>query len=402
MSPCLATRGSPWLIRDPLRGTILWKKADVAMNSHLFGDDQYLFLAEANEGGGIGAGRTLRASDGEVLNVPDFSNVYQARIRTRWERQILAAQPGQGNLTVPWLYVDILSSAKDVWASSFQLGSYVLNTEDHQYRRHPRSARQPHRSRSGYRQSACQQQYPPGAHRTARPQAACRALCCFRMGGLFYVALNKPVDGNRVGGGLLHNNFNNGTRCLTVNGWFLAVHRQDGKKTINDREVAWKKGDLAWHSYMPIQNQMLVVDQFDQSPVLLFTTRYNEIMPNGGNRWVSVTQSLSKLNGKMVYDSGPKGINGASPMFAMYQMDLKSRTINLIGYQDSVQHYVDDGKGPPPLPQGAMLPRGGLRRTPPARSTIRELCNRSSIRTQGSVATHHSTDFHSEPGDHSK
>jgi hypothetical protein len=39
-------------------------------------------------------------------------------------------------------------------------------------------------------------------------------------------------------------------------------------------------------------------------------------------------------------------------------VDLKSRTINLIGFSGSVQHYVDDGKGPPQIPQGAMLNPG--------------------------------------------
>ena len=113
---------------------------------------------------------------------------------------------------------------------------------------------------------------------------------------------------------------------------------------------------------MPVQNQLLVVDQFEQSPILLFTARYNEFKPNGSNTWQSVTQSLNKANGKMIYDAA-KGINGASPMFALYQIDLKSRTINLVGYQLSVQHYLDEGKGPPAMPQGgAMLnpvPRDG-------------------------------------------
>ena len=42
----------------------------------------------------------------------------------------------------------------------------------------------------------------------------------------------------------------------------------------------------------------------------------------------------------------------------MFQIDLKSRTINLIGFSGSIQHYVDDGKGPPPMPQGAQLNPG--------------------------------------------
>jgi hypothetical protein len=52
-------------------------------------------------------------------------------------------------------------------------------------------------------------------------------------------------------------------------------------------------------------------------------------------------------------------------MFAQFQIDLKGRTVNLIGPSNSVQHYVDDGKGPPPNPQGgAMLNPGAGQPTP--------------------------------------
>jgi hypothetical protein len=60
----------------------------------------------------------------------------------------------------------------------------------------------------------------------------------------------------------------------------------------------------------------------------------------------------------MIFDSGPRNINGASPMFSAFQIDLKARTINLIGFSGSVEHFVDDGKGPPPNPVGAMLNPG--------------------------------------------
>jgi hypothetical protein len=174
----------------------------------------------------------------------------------------------------------------------------------------------------------------------------------------FYVALNKPIEPTKVGGGLVHNNFNNGVRCQIVNGWFFAIHRADGQKKIGDRQITWKKGDFAWHPSQPVRNQLLITEQFDESPVALFSTRYNEILPNGGNRWVSVTQSLSKTTGKWVYDSGHRAINGFSPMFFAYQMDAKARTINLIGFSGTVQHYVDDGKGPPAVQGGAMLNPG--------------------------------------------
>jgi hypothetical protein len=311
-----------------------------------------LFLAEANDGGAFGVGRTIRATDGEVLNVPDFSSVYQARIRTIG-RSILARDYAGGNVTIH-LY-DILKG-NDAWSKKFQAGSHVLHTEDQNITGviEPNGKLTVLDARTGdvlLESSVVQGRITPEDLKTLRDGIL------LQDSERFYVALNKPIDG-RVGGGMLHNNFNNGTRCLNVNGWFLALHRQAGKKTVGDREVAWNKGDLAWHSYMPMQNQMIVLDQFDQSPIILFTVRYNEIMANGGNRWVSVTQSIHKANGKMVYDSGAVQTNGAAPMFTALQMDLKTRTINLIGFARTVQHYIDDGKGPPPA-QGALnMPAG--------------------------------------------
>jgi outer membrane protein assembly factor BamB len=340
---------------DPLRGSVMWKKPDVSINSHVFGDDQYLFLAEANQSGAIGAGRTLRANDGEALTVPDFSNIYQNRVRVVG-RRILAAQSMGGGLNLR--FYDILSG-KDVWSKQFAGGSVVLTTED--------------RDITGVLE--------PGGMMTVldaetgkvlvnsnvlqgRVAAAdikkLREPLLLQDRDRFYVSLNQPVETSRVAGGLLHNNFNNGTRCLPVNGWFVAIHREDGKRKVGDRELTWKKGDLAWQTYNPVKNQMIVLDQFDNLPILVFTTRYNEILPNGTNRWVSVTESFAKTSGKIIHESRPANFNGYSPMFTSVQVDPKNRTITLIGFGGSVQHYVDEGKGAPPVP-GAMLNPADIR-----------------------------------------
>ena len=342
-------------VRDPLRGSMLWKKHDVALNSHVFGDDQYLFLAEANESGSIGAGRTFRAGDGEALNVPDFSGAYQARVRVIG-RQILAARHVNNLFTVR-LY-DILSG-KDIWSKAFPLGSTILQTEDSNLAGviDPNGTVTVLDAGTGkelLRSNVVQ-------HRiTAADVKGLREPLLLADSERFYIALNKPIDAARVGGGLLHNNFNNGTRCQTVNGWFLALHRHDGQRKTQSGEIAWKKGDMAWHLDMPMKNQMIVLEQFELSPVLLFSARYNDIAPNGTNRWISVTNSFSKSLGTWIYDSTAKPINGASPMFNTFQIDLKTRTVNLVGYSGAVQHYINNGKAPPPIaPQGAMLAPGG-------------------------------------------
>jgi len=113
------------VVVDPLRGSTMWKK-DIAATTHVFGDDQYLFLVDANGNGGFGAGRTLRASDGEVVNTKDFSGIYQARLHVRGH-QVLAAHPDRQNFTLH-LY-DILTG-KDVWSKNFAAGSVALRSED--------------------------------------------------------------------------------------------------------------------------------------------------------------------------------------------------------------------------------------------------------------------------------
>jgi hypothetical protein len=173
-------------------------------------------------------------------------------------------------------------------------------------------------------------------------------------GDHYYVALNKPVDKQRISQGLLHNNFHSSARCLPVNGWFVAIHRHDGKRALADREISWKKGDLAWFSFKPIENQLIVVDQFEQLPVLLFSVRVNETRPNGTNEWKAVTLGMNKTNGKYLYDSGARQFHG-SPLFVFLQLDMKSRSVFLVGYSGSVRLYVDDGKGAPPLPQFGAL-----------------------------------------------
>ncbi|HZZ79968.1 MAG TPA: PQQ-binding-like beta-propeller repeat protein [Gemmataceae bacterium] len=337
---------------EPLRGGTMWSKPDVPVGSHVFGDDQYLFLVEMNDNGSFGAGRTIRASDGEAQMVPDFSSIYQARVRLMG-RNILAAQNSPKGFTVR-LY-DIIAG-KDQWSKEFPTGSFVLQTEDNAVA----GVIDPKGNLTVMDANTGKEVLTTNIVRnrvTTEDLKGLRNPLLLHDNEQYYIALNKPIDPARVAQGVLHNNFNNGARCLPVNGWFLFVQKHDGSRKVGQRELTWKKGDV-WHSIVPIQNQMIVMEQFDQSPVILFTARYHELMPNGGNRWVSVTQSLSKTSGLLVYDSGPRGINGVSPMFSTVQIDMKARTLNLIGFSGSVQHYVDDGKGPPPA-QGAGMAPGG-------------------------------------------
>jgi hypothetical protein len=162
-----------------------------------------------------------------------------------------------------------------------------------------------------------------------------------------------------VAGGILLNIFNPGLRCVPVNGWVAAFQRRAGKTPAGAQA---KAGDMAWHSSKRIDNQMLVLEQFDLLPIMVFSVRYHELIGGGaqGQRWVHYTQSIQKGNGKLVYDSGSRFLNPTNVNNAYYDaftLDVKTGTINLTGFNGTLQHYIDDGRAVP-TPAGATMGPG--------------------------------------------
>lgn len=344
------------VVVDPLRGATLWKKMDVPPATHAFGDDQYLFLVD-NADGSTGAGRTFRANDGTPLDTPDFGTMYQNRVRLLG-RRILAAVPTKEG-TALRLY-DI-PTAKDVWSKTFEGKISVLKSEDESYTGIVDTGT----GKVVVLDSATGKELMTG--NAAQYRVTLDDLKNLQDPLLladrdrFYVVLNQPIDANKVAKGALYNNFNNGVRCLPVNGWIAAFQRRPGKTAAG---ADYKAGAMAWHSSKRIDNQLMIVEQFDLLPVLLFSVRYNELIGGGaqGNRWISASASLHKAHGKLVYDSGerqPPNLNNAQ--FDAFNLDLKAGTINMIGYSGTLQHYIDDGRKVP-LPPGATTmapPYGG-------------------------------------------
>ncbi len=163
-------------------------------------------------------------------------------------------------------------------------------------------------------------------------------------GERYYVALNQKVAPTRIS-----NNFGNGTRCLPVNGWFIALDH---------------KGEFLWHGDDQYHNQMIVVEQFKNLPVLLFTSRFMDQTPQGGIQFTARTGSVNKLTGKVVKWTPPRLSNGNAQYYT-FSVDLKNRVVNMIGYSTIDQWYVDDSQTPKkgagtqqPAPEGQPAPKG--------------------------------------------
>src|SRR5262249_45716993 len=152
---------------------------------------------------------------------------------------------------------------------------------------------------------------------------------------------NHPIDPNVVNGGQLHSNFAIGVRCETVNGWFGAFYRTGGAKK-GDNPKAWKKGDLHWYSSEPVANQLVVVENFDQLPLVLFSAHYSEKLQGVGLpsfQLVSLTYSLDKATGKWVYyPFTPRKIQSPSPSFQVLTVDPKAGVVTMFGFTYVLQH----------------------------------------------------------------
>ncbi|MCI0638280.1 MAG: PQQ-binding-like beta-propeller repeat protein [Gemmataceae bacterium] len=338
------------LVLDPIRGSMHWKKTDVSPGTRVFGDDAYLFLVESSDGA-AGSGRVLRASDGMEINAPDFGGVYQNKVRILG-RRILSASPKADGTTLR-LY-DVLSG-KDIWTKNFAPKSVVLETEDPTLT----GVIEPSGTIVALEAETGREILKGSVLHGRIGQEDLKDLkrpMLLRDAERYYVALNRAVDSTKVAGAVLANNFSNGLRCAAVNGWVLALHRLPGEKKSGDKTVAWKAGDFAWHSYTPLHHQMIVLEQFDQLPVLLFTSRFNELIKGGagGNRWVSLTQSIHKRTGKVIFDPGSRPSNSAAQFYA-FNLEPRNGTINMIGFGSTLQHYIDDGRKPadPPNMTGA-------------------------------------------------
>ncbi len=352
------------VVLDPLRGTTLWSKSNIPSRTQVFGDDRHIFYVEVSDNGQTGTGRALRASDGERIDVADFGPQYASRLRLHG-RQILAQEFAPQGFTLR-LY-DILLG-KDLWRKTFEPQALALHADD------------PHLTGAiGPSGKVVLLEVPSGRElfqaSVVSPESRVRPddlknlskPLLLRDRDRFYVALNQPLDAAKIQGGLLANNFSNGLRCTLVNGWFVAFHANKG---MGKDGRAFQPGDMAWHSAYPITNQMVVLEHFQDLPILLFSARYNELINGGagGNRWVSNTVSLHRATGKLIYDPPARGSNMMAQFYAL-NVDHRAGTINMLGINGTVQHYVDDGRklsidasggGVPPASAGAESAQTGM------------------------------------------
>jgi outer membrane protein assembly factor BamB len=323
---CLNTREGLMAL-DPLQGTVLWVRSDVPPRTHVFGDDQYVYLVEVRSDGTAVNSRALRARDGVAVKVPDFASAYQRRLRTIGRHIVVSENDARGGQVVLRLY-DV-QTGKDTWKQTFKAGTVVVHSEEADLvgTIEPTNNGQVTLYNVRTLQKVMEAQVDP------KDVEKVHEVHLLVDNDFFFLACNKTPDQqmNQWGGfGGPYPNVTNGIRCLTVNGQIYAFHRDPKRRT--------EKGPVAWKAESA--NLMLVVDQFRDLPILILTA-WNQEMNQGGRGITqnAKTRLIEKRTGKLIYDSPPN--QGRNQQFHTLKANVRAGTIELIGHQNKVLSYVE-------------------------------------------------------------
>lgn len=336
---CLQTRDALVAV-DPVSNRTLWTRSDVSPRCQIFGDEQHLYIVEMGSDNHASSTRALRAYDGVTVKIPDFAATYEKRQRLVG-RNILLTETDAKNAMTLRLY-DV-HNGKDLWKETFAPSSVALKSENPNF--------------AGMVE-------PDGKVRVfdlrirkevltgrmdARHLDRVQAVNLLHDGRDFFVACNGPADPNLMAFGGLQTNLmaGAGLRALPVNG---AVYCFDGATS-----------KMRWYAIVP--NQMIVLEQFQDMPMVLFTSRYQKWQINGPARnvvQVVSVKSIDKRTGKLLYDNDnvPNGMN-----FHALNIDMRAGRIDFIGYQMKITHWLNAdaatgkvGSLPPPQQQPTSVP----------------------------------------------
>jgi outer membrane protein assembly factor BamB/tetratricopeptide (TPR) repeat protein len=279
---CVQTRDGLSAL-DPLTGKTLWTRNDVPTRCRLFGDDRHIFLVEIDNTGSATNTRAFRAQDGASVDVPPFAPLFQKRQRILGGQLLVADTLAAGGVD---LRLYDVPSGKDLWREHFGNGTVMLSSEDPELagaiESDGRLTVVNVRQRKIVFRARVATEYLKNLH-----QAHLLAD-----GQNIYLALHasNPANPPQIWPNLQPNT---GLHGITVNGMVYAFNRRTGK-------INW---------FNQVENQQLVLEQWKEMPVLLFTARFN-VVNNGmamrgfvnGNQMGTIgVEAYDKTTGKLVY-----------------------------------------------------------------------------------------------------
>jgi hypothetical protein len=301
---------------DLASGAVRWVRSDVPAQLTVFGDGERLYLAEHNGGDGIRGVRAVRVADGAAVAIPDATAVYARRLRVVG-RRLLAGEEGPGGEYRLRLY-DV-PTGKDVWAREFPAGSVFLA------------------ARGNWAGVAA----PDGTVTVVDVDAAREVLRLtldrahlekvtggqlFADAGQVYVALQGPGDGVMKILDGPNPYFRAGLAWAPVNGMLYAFDRGSGQ--------------LRWFS--PTPSQSILLERFDELPLLLCAATSTRQGPGAGEATGFVAcRSIDKRTGKVICNRESQQAGETADLrFHTLQIDARAGTVDLIGPSLVLRHQT--------------------------------------------------------------
>jgi outer membrane protein assembly factor BamB len=297
---------------DPTRGTVLWQKPRFeAANAFSDGENFYVLDAEKD---GAGKGQAFRVRDGAAVAIPDFASVHNHRIGTLGRRLVIAEKTEKGDQIVR-LYD--LFTGKDDWKKEYPTGTVILESEVPNLV----GVAEPGEDAKVTIFDALSQKVLYSGVLEGKPLDKVRSIALLADRDRFYVAVNgaQNAQANPWGGPwpALHN----GSRGLMVNGRVYAIARQADKTGKHEK---W------WAN---VEDQMLILDQFNDLPIVLLASRSQKLM-NGGVFQITSTTAIEKRTGKVIYD---KKLQNNNTQFHTLDIDQRAGSIELVGYNTKIR-----------------------------------------------------------------
>jgi outer membrane protein assembly factor BamB len=318
---CLQTRFGLYAL-DPAKGSVLWTKSDITGQAVLIGDDRHIYAVEIDDHGQPTSCQAIRVEDGVSVPVADFAAAYKNRLRIIGHT-ILAQEKLAENKVGLRLY-DI-STGKDVWSQEFPAGSHVLQGEDSV----AAGAVSPDGQVSLLDLKTGKPLFKTSVSKADVDKLQNAHLLSDR--DTYYLLLNKPNDGKLVQG--VWTNIYHGMQSLPLNGTVHAFEADSGK--------------LRWR--IEVANQQIVLEQFKDLPMLLFTARVNKFQNVGAGGFgvqqqVAAVLAIHKQTGKRLYD---KELPSNGQTFHMITADQKAGAVEMISFQFKIRFALENPNGEP-------------------------------------------------------
>ena len=330
---------------DPVKGDVLWMRSDMPKKCHLYNDAQHIFVVEMGDAASPGATRVFRLHDGVDIHARDFSAAYKNRVRMTGHKLLVRDSDATG---ITLRLYDVLAG-KDLWKNDFPAGTLVLQSADENLG----GVVEPNGNVTVL--DLAKAKVVLKARMKAEHLAKVTDVHLLRDRNDTFIACNGPADASVLAGSLTSNLMpNTGLRGLPVNG---ALYSFDDKGTLN------------W--FNEVQNQMIVLDEFAELPVVILTSRYRKWVDQfrGQAVYVVAIRSYDKKTGKLILRLPNRDEeSGNYQQFYALAVDARAGKIELKSANLKIVYSLfggDGGGGAGPKKEAIAPPKGSTTAAPP-------------------------------------